>query len=162
MSFFGLDISVVYVDFHVGTTGKGYLFQETHVTMKHRVLVTILENENIELELDDSSSPKTVKEFIKNLPFTLQAHLWGDEIYTDESPINMGEENAKSKVSLNDVVYWPNGKAICLFYGPTPIGKKGEITPYSPVNVIGKIQNPNKKILLKISDGTRLNFQSKK
>ncbi len=59
----------------------------------------------------------------------------------------MPEENAKSPVSLNDVAYWPQGKAICLFYGPTPIGKKGEITPASPVNVIGKILQPDKNIL---------------
>jgi hypothetical protein len=61
----------------------------------------------------------------------------------------MSEENAKSPVNLNDVAYWPSGKAICLFYGPTPIGKKGEITPASPVNVIGKITSPDKTILKK-------------
>jgi len=32
---------------------------------------------------------------------------------------------------LYDVAYWPTGKAICLFYGPTPIGNKNEIKPYS-------------------------------
>ena len=31
----------------------------------------------------------------------------------------------KPIVDLNDVAYWPSGKAICLFFGPTPIGKKG-------------------------------------
>jgi hypothetical protein len=34
-----------------------------------------------------------------------------------------------------------------LFYGPTPIGKPGEITPASPVNVIGKILSPDKSVL---------------
>jgi hypothetical protein len=73
--------------------------------------------------------------------------VWGDEIYTSKSPISQPEENAKSPVELNDVAYWPTGKAICLFYGPTPIGKPGEITPASPVNVIGKILSPDKSIL---------------
>ena len=83
--------------------------------------------------------------------------MWGDEIYTTSSPISIGEENSQSPVSLNDVAYWPQGKAICLFYGPTPIGKKGEITPASPVNVIGKIKNPDKSVL-KIAEGKQAKF----
>jgi len=80
---------------------------------------------------------------------------------TSESPINQSEENAKSLVRLNDVAYWPTGKAICLFYGFTPIGKPGEITPASPVNVIGKIILPD-KIVLKNIDGKRATFSLKK
>lgn len=83
----------------------------------------------------------------------------GDEIYTDESPINVGEENSKSLVDLFDVAYWPTGKAICLFYGRTPIGNKNEIKPYSPVNVIGKILNADTKILAKLDNGTRVTFR---
>jgi len=49
-----------------------------------------------------------------------------------------------------------------LFYGPTPISKKGEIKPYSSVNVVGKILKPDKSILRKISDGSEATFQLKK
>jgi len=115
--------------------------------------------ENIILELDDKTSPKTVKSLLDSLPFSVGIHLWGEEIYTDETPITMTEENAKPVVELNDVAYWPTGKAICLFYGPTPIGKKGEIKPYSPVNVIGKIVTLDKSILSKIKDGTIASFK---
>jgi hypothetical protein len=115
--------------------------------MKHRVQVDISNSSSVILELNDETSPKTVESFLDNLPFTLQLNVWGDEIYTSSSPISVPEENSKSPVSLNDVAYWPTGKAICLFYGPTPIGKKGEITPASPVNVIGKIIDPDKSVL---------------
>ena len=127
--------------------------------MKYNILISIPNIENITLELDDSTSPNTVKQFIEKLPFTLSLNIWGEEIYTDESLISESEENSKSPVDLNDVTYWPQGKAICLFYGPTPIGKKGEITPYSPVNVIGKIVKPDKKILSKIKNGQKATFQ---
>lgn len=50
----------------------------------------------------------------------------------------MGPENSRALVDLMDVAYWPQGRAICLFFGPTPISKKGEIKPYSPVNINGK------------------------
>ena len=115
--------------------------------MKHSVIVEIPHSSNILLELDDSNSPKTVNDFIEKLPFTVDLNVWGDEIYTSKSPISQPEENAKSPVDLYDVAYWPTGKAICLFYGSTPIGNPGEITPASPVNIIGKIISPDKKIL---------------
>ena len=118
--------------------------------MKYSVTVNIPNSSNILLELDDSNSPKTVNDFIEKLPFTVDLNVWGDEIYTSKSPISQPEENTKSPVELNDVAYWPTGKAICLFYGPTPIGNPGEITPASPVNVIGKIISPDKSILDKI------------
>ena len=126
--------------------------------MKKKILVRITELENITIELDDTGSPKTYTSFLESLPFSVTAHIWGEEIYTDESPITQSEENAKGLVNLNDVAYWPNGKAICLFFGPTPIGKKGEIKPYSPVNVIGKIINPDKNILSKMNEGTKITF----
>jgi len=141
---------------------KGYLIQITTAHMKHKIEIVIPQLKNIEIELDDSNSPNTVKKFVENLPFTVGLNLWGDEIYTEESPIQEKEENAKPLVELNDVAYWPTGKAICLFYGPTPIGKKGEIKPYSPVNVIGKIIKPDKSILTKISDGSEATFQIEK
>jgi len=141
---------------------KGYLIQITTAHMKHKIEIVIPQLKNIEIELDDSNSPNTVKKFVENLPFTVGLNLWGDEIYTEESQIQEKEENAKPLVELNDVAYWPTGKAICLFYGPTPIGKKGEIKPYSPVNVVGKILKPDKSILRKISDGSEATFQLKK
>ncbi len=127
--------------------------------MKHKILVEIPKLETIILELNDENSPKTVKNFVEKLPFTTGINLWGEEIYTNETPIDVSEENAKPLVDLNDVAYWPTGKAICLFFGPTPIGNKNEIKPYSPVNVIGKIIDPDKTILSKIKNGTNVTFR---
>jgi len=128
--------------------------------MKHTVQVKIPNLSLIILELDDANSPKTVNDFIEKLPFTVDLNVWGDEIYTSVSPITQPEENAKSPVQLNDVAYWPTGKAICLFYGSTPIGNPGEITPASPVNVLGKIISPDKS-LLNNADGKSATFSLK-
>lgn len=126
--------------------------------MGHVIDVLIPNSSNITLELDNTHSPKTVKQFVECLPFSLSLNVWGDEIYTNESPINISEEDAKSTVFLYDVAYWPTGRAICLFFGPTPISKKGEITPASPVNVIGRILSPDKSVL-KIADGKTATFR---
>lgn len=128
--------------------------------MKYVVQVEISNSSKLFLELNDENSPKTVKSFLENLPFTLELNVWGDEIYTSSSPITMSEENSKSPVSLNDVAYWPTGKAICLFYGPTPMSKPDEIIPASPVNIIGKIINPDKSIL-DIAEGKSASFRLK-
>jgi len=130
--------------------------------MKYKIEIVVPKSENIEIELDDSNAPNTVKKLVDSLPFTIGVNLWGEEIYTDESSVNEKEENAKALVELNDVAYWPTGKAICLFFGPTPIGKKDEIKPYSHVNVIGKILKPDKSILKKITNATKVTFQLKK
>jgi hypothetical protein len=111
----------------------------------------------IYLEIDDKFSPKTADSFLKSLPFSVDLNVWGEEIYSSPSPVIAPEEDGKSPVELNDVAYWPTGKAICLFYGPTPIGVKGEITPASPVNIIGKIISPDKSVL-GIVDGKRGTF----
>jgi len=128
--------------------------------MKHIIQVKISNSPLIILELDDTNSPKTVNDFIEKLPFSVDLNVWGDEIYTSKSPITQPEENAKSLVQLNDVAYWPTGKAICLFYGSTPIGNPGEITPASPVNVLGKIISPDKSILNN-ADGKSATFSLK-
>jgi hypothetical protein len=119
--------------------------------LKHTVTVDVPNSKNIVLELDDSLAPKTISAFLKNLPFSLKANIWGKEIYTDPAPFSADLENAKDIVQLYDVAFWPPGNAICLFYGPTPMGKD-VIRPYSPVNVIGKILEPDASIIQKAAN----------
>lgn len=126
--------------------------------MIHRVTLNIPKIATIHLEIDDELAPKTVSSFLKCLPLDVAINSWGEELYTNETPITIGAENAKPLVDLMDVAYWPTGKAICLFFGPTPIGKKDEIKPYSPVNVIGKIKDTDKKFLKNVPDGTMITF----
>ena len=66
--------------------------------MKYRILVKISNSSTIILELDDAESPNTVNKFIKKLPFTVDLNVWGDEIYTSETPITEIEENSKPLV----------------------------------------------------------------
>lgn len=110
--------------------------------MKKVVLLEFSElHQEVAIELDDSQSPKTVKAIIDSLPIKVTINRWGDELYTDETPIKVEEENSKPVVSLMDVAYWPAGSALCFFYGLTPVSKQGKIMPYSPVNVIGRIMS---------------------
>ena len=49
-------------------------------------------------------------------------------------------ENGQEVVELGDLGYWPPGHAFCIFFGPTPASRGGEIRPASAVTVIGQIQ----------------------
>jgi hypothetical protein len=116
----------------------------------------------ISIELDDSRSPKTFQEIIENLPVEINITKWGDELYTERTQISANEENAKREVDYLDVAYWPEGNALCLFYGPTPISKDGKILAYSPVNIVGRIipQGNENELLQEIKDNTKVIFKS--
>ena len=73
------------------------------------------------------------------LPISASVNLWGDEIYFT-IPVEAGLENARETVSLGDIAYWPEGRAMCIFPGKTPISKGNEIRPASPVNIIGGVE----------------------
>lgn len=85
-----------------------------------------------------SENPKTADAVWNALPIKGNANRWGDEIYFS-IPVNMREEKARAEVEVGSVAYWPPGKALCIFFGPTPVSKHGEPRAYSPVNVFAKI-----------------------
>ena len=117
---------------------------------------------DISIELNDSRSPKTFQAIIEKLPVEINITKWGDELYTERTQISANEENAKREVDYLDVAYWPEGNALCLFYGPTPISKDGQILAYSPVNIVGRINprgNEKDELLQEIKDNTKVIFK---
>ncbi|HUV52338.1 MAG TPA: cyclophilin-like fold protein [Dehalococcoidia bacterium] len=99
----------------------------------------------------------TAKKVWDALPITASANTWGDEIYF-AIPVQAELENAKELVSLGDIGYWPPGKAMCLFFGKTPISKGDEIRPASAVNIIGKIEG-DPKLLKMVKDGETITIR---
>ena len=128
--------------------------------MLHKVVVDIPNIKNIHLELDDKIAPRTVRSFLDCLPLAIPINVWGQELYTDKTSIKIGPENSKEIVDLMDVAYWPQGQAICIFLGPTPISKSNEIKPYSSVNVIGKVVDTDKSLLKNVKDGLTVTFRA--
>ncbi len=93
------------------------------------------------------------------LPITGTVNLWGDEIYFS-IPLETGLENdARETVSIGDIAYWPQGPAMCIFLGKTPISRGNEIRPASAVNVIGSIEGVE-KLLGKVKQGEIITVRS--
>ncbi|HEX68601.1 MAG TPA: hypothetical protein ENG13_06025 [bacterium] len=82
---------------------------------------------------------RTAQKIWEALPQRTKGERWGDEFYFP-LPISAEPENQKSAVEKGDIGYWIPGKALCLFFGPTPISKEGKIIPASPVNVVGRME----------------------
>jgi hypothetical protein len=72
------------------------------------------------------------------LPLSAAGDTWGDEIYFAIS-VKAKPESPREAVELGDLAYWPPGSAFCIFFGPTPASRGGEIRPASPVNVFGRL-----------------------
>ncbi len=87
------------------------------------------------------------------LPIRGRAQTWGDEIYfripVDEpADAGPGEET----VALGTIGYWPPGKALCFFFGPTPMSNGDEIRPASEVHVMGMMEG-DPRVLKSVPSG---------
>lgn len=103
-----------------------------------------------------NENPLTVDAIWSKLPIEGKANTWGDEIYFP-IPVQVDAENQSEVVQMGDLAYWPPGKALCIFFGPTPASWDKEIRPASPVNVIGRIvDNPRLFKLIGPGDKIRL------
>jgi hypothetical protein len=102
-------------------------------------------------------NPVTADAVWLKLPIEGKANVWGDEIYF-AIPVSVETENPKEIVCIADVAYWPPGKAICFFFGPTPAGWDMEIRSASPVNVFAKVEN-NVKLLKLVKPGEKVRIE---
>lgn len=74
-----------------------------------------------------------------SLPAESTCNTWGDEIYFDIVTSLPLDETAKEVVDTGDLGYWPQGTALCIFFGPTPASRGDEIRAASAVNIVGRI-----------------------
>jgi len=98
--------------------------------------------------LDDS---QTATAIWKALPIKDNANLWGDEVYF-EIPVSLDLDGGRETVDAGDLGYWPSGRCFCIFFGPTPMSRSGEIRPASAVNVFGKIDG-DPLVFKRVQDG---------
>ena len=85
-------------------------------------------------------APETRAAIEAALPLSGEAHRWGDELYV-RTPVDVPAENAREEVPVGAVAYWPQGNALCLFWGPTPASVGDEPRAASPVNVVAIVDD---------------------
>jgi len=103
--------------------------------MPTRIKITSA-NISLDGELFDTACAKAIAGV---LPIETRPDEWGDEFYFG-IPVAMPQDNtATRRVRVGDIGYWPPGKALAIFFGPTPMSKGPEPVPASEVNLVGKI-----------------------
>jgi hypothetical protein len=97
----------------------------------------------------------TAKAIVAALPISSAVLTWGEEVYFD-IPVDVPrEKDARAVVVPGEIAYWPQGPAIAIGFGRTPISKGDETRLASPCNVFAKALG-DVKTLGKIKTGSKV------
>ena len=97
----------------------------------------------------------TAKAIAATLPLTSTALRWGEEVYFDVPVRVAREKDARAVVTPSEIAYWPEGPAIAIGFGRTPISQDDECRLASPCNIFARALGDT-KVLAKVKAGTKI------
>ena len=100
---------------------------------------------SLSLEAEFFDTP-TVRALASVLPYEARAMTWGEEVYFD-APLQLTREaDARAVMTPGEIAYWPDGPAIAIGFGRTPISRGDECRLASPCNVFARATSDVKRL----------------
>lgn len=99
--------------------------------------------------LNDTDTARAIREA---LPLRGRANRWGEEIYFAIPVREPRAADARTEVEAGQLGYWPDGHALCIFFGPTPASTGPTPVAASPVNIVGRVEG-DATVLRQVRDG---------
>ena len=94
----------------------------------------VFDFDGLTLEAETLDTP-TARAILVALPLTVTVQTWGEEVYFGVGVSVPREAGARALVEAGEIAYWPDGEAIAIGFGRTPISAAGEIRLASPCNL---------------------------